>query len=279
MLIFMQKAYLWRIVRHGSQIWTVLSPKPVVQSRQPFVLFLPDLVHWKPCPILLVWAIEVFWVNLIKSYPGQFLILMMMNNNDVYITWAQACVLGPVCLLTRDSDHRDEDKKCSQPLHFVLWLDLMISGTQGGHDGLKYWHQPVLVWPKKFQGLSEHCGPYLVSWALHQLRARAGIIELDFTVWKCSWGCVTCCYQGGSWHYHITSIPPRSPHPSNADHNPDHKTGESRTNNLGREDYYQTCGLSSRRKVSLKMGCIYIYLICTKFNKKKLAPLLYEKYV
>ena len=140
------------------ELFWALSPKPVVQSRQLlFVPFLPDLVHWKPCPILLVWAIEVFWVNLIKSYPGQFLILMMMNNNDVYITRAaQACLLGPVCLLTSDSDHRDEDKKFSQPLHFVLWLDLMISGTQGGHDGLKYWHQPVLVRPKKFRGLSEH---------------------------------------------------------------------------------------------------------------------------
>ena len=119
-------------------------------------------------------------------------------------------------------------------------------------------------------------GLYLVSWALHQLGARAGIIELDFTVWKCSWGCVTCCYQGGSWHYHITSIPPRSPHPSNADHNPDHKTGESRTNNLGKEDYYHTCGLSSRRVVSLKWN-EYIYLICTEL-KKKLAHQISQKY-
>ena len=145
------------------------EPKPVVQSR----LLVCSFFAWfgaLKAPILLGWAIEVFWVNLIKSYPGQFLILMMMNNNDVYITQAQAC-LGPGCLLTSDSDRRDEDKKCSQPLHFVLWLDLMISGTQGGHDGLKYWHSPVLVRPKKCRARTEHCAAFrelLTGWGRDQ---------------------------------------------------------------------------------------------------------------
>ena len=172
-----------------------------------------------------------------------------MNSNDVYITQAQAC-LGPVCLLTGDSDHTDEDKKCSQPLHFVLWPDLMISGTQGGHDGLKYWHRPVLARPKKCRGLSEQLS--LIAWALPQLGGECGgIIELlGFTVWKCCWGCDLL-----SRRITAPSHASSPPHPANADHNPDHKPERVRQTKLGRRDNNQTCGLCCtcwcrRRKVS-----------------------------